>query len=323
VLTGPDVTACRLESDLSPVQVRFQYDAQHRRIARQDGSGAWKQYVMAADGSPLSELTRPITAGGAWAPVRDYVWLDGKPLVQLEYPGPQVYALHTDHLGLPRAMTSSSGATIWSGATRPYGDLVETTSTGVVTNLRLPGQYHERGTSPTDAGLLSSIGIQGPFYNWNRWYLPMAGRYLELDPIALRGSFNSPYGPDWNSYAGGGPLARIDSTGEFDNGSCPGCSDTCCCEAVKFGPSACPGAAPPGPKPRPAPICPVPLPDPKPDPNSPNEKCWDEYIKCVSGPIGGRMSGQYGYSQCQICQEVCVQEGGIWPVVDRNGRPCQ
>jgi uncharacterized protein RhaS with RHS repeats len=45
-----------------------------------------------------------------------------------------------------------------------------------VTNLRLPGQYDER--------LLPGSGIQGPYYNWNRWYLPSMGRYMELDPIA-------------------------------------------------------------------------------------------------------------------------------------------
>ena len=46
-----------------------------------------------------------------------------------------------------------------------------------VTNLRLPGQYDER--------LLSSLGLQGPYYNWNRWYLPGVGRYLELEPLNL------------------------------------------------------------------------------------------------------------------------------------------
>jgi RHS repeat-associated protein len=224
VLAGPDATACRLESDLSTVQVRFQYDAQHRRSARQDGTGAWKQYVMAADGDPLSELTRPTTSGGAWSPVRDYVWVDGKPLVQLEYPGPQVYAVHSDHLGLPRALTGATAATVWSAATRPYGDLVETTSTGVVTNLRLPGQYHERGTSPTDAGLLSSIGLQGPYYNWNRWYLPMAGRYMELDPIALSGGLNAASRPDWFSYVEGQPLSNTDPQGL--------CIDACVLEAA-------------------------------------------------------------------------------------------
>lgn len=51
-----------------------------------------------------------------------------------------------------------------------------------MTNLRLPGQYDERLFAA--AGI---TGLQGPYYNWNRWYLPGVGRYLELDPVALEG----------------------------------------------------------------------------------------------------------------------------------------
>jgi len=74
-----------------------------------------------------------------------------------------------------------------------------------VTNLRLPGQYDER--------LLGSLGLQGPYYNWNRWYLPGVGRYLELDPIALEGMMNTEYGPDWYNYALGNPLSYYDADG--------------------------------------------------------------------------------------------------------------
>jgi len=100
---------------------------------------------------------------------------------------------------------------VWSASTRPYGDLVETTTPDpqngrtVVTNLRLPGQYDER--------LLSSVGLQGPYYNWNRWYLPGVGRYLELDPIALRGGMNGSGSPDWYNYALGNPLTFTDRSG--------------------------------------------------------------------------------------------------------------
>jgi RHS repeat-associated protein len=76
----------------------------------------------------------------------------------------------------------------------------------VVTNLRLPGQYDER--------LLAGIGIQGPYYNWNRWYLPSMGRYMELDPIAVSGGLNGDWGPEWYGYVSGNPLAFIDPTGE-------------------------------------------------------------------------------------------------------------
>jgi RHS repeat-associated protein len=74
-----------------------------------------------------------------------------------------------------------------------------------VTNLRLPGQYDER--------LLGGLGLQGPYYNWNRWYLPQVGRYVELDPMASMGGFNGPFGPDWYGYADGSPLHFIDPEG--------------------------------------------------------------------------------------------------------------
>jgi RHS repeat-associated protein len=201
------------------VTVRFHYDAMNRRVARQDGSG-WIEYVHDPSANLLAEVTRPATAGGAWSTKREYVWLDGQPLAQLEYPGPAgrtdgyTYYFHLDHLGQPRALTSESGATVWNAVpARPYGDVSETTwpdplnGRTVVTNLRLPGQYDER--------LFSGLGVnfQGPFYNWNRWYLPTMGRYLELDPIAVSGGFNGPFWPNWYGYAEGNPLRWLDPLG--------------------------------------------------------------------------------------------------------------
>lgn len=218
-LTGPGALACQSEADLAAVTTRFEYDALGRRAARQDGS-TWVEYVHEPGGRLLAEVVRPAVASGSWSTRREYVWLDGEPLAQLEYPGPAgrtdgwTYYVHLDHLGTPRALTSEAGATVWSAApVRPYGDVVETTATDpangrtVMTNLRLPGQYDER--------LLASVSMQGPYYNWNRWYLPSMGRYMELDPIALAGGFNGRWGPDWYGYALQNPGKWIDPTGLY------------------------------------------------------------------------------------------------------------
>ncbi len=220
VLAGPDARACKSENDLASVTVRFRYDARNRRVGRQDGTGPWKQYVFTPAGVPLAEMTMPTTSGGPWTLQREYVWLDGRPLAQIEYPGPAggnegyVYLVHVDHLGQPRALTTTTNTTVWAASPpRPYGDMDEAMTADpvsgnvVFTNLRLPGQYDER--------LLGSIGLKGPFYNHHRWYLPSLARYMELDPVALKGGLNGRYAPDWYGYANANPVRWTDPSGEF------------------------------------------------------------------------------------------------------------
>ncbi len=212
---GPDALACRTEAAVTSVVARFEYDAMNRRVARTDGATGKKTYFsFLPGGETMGEYERTGVPASPWRTVREYVWLDGRPVAQEEHPGASeryTYAVHVDHIGLPRALTNSSGQTVWQATARPYGDIGETTFTDsvsgrtVVTNLRLPGQYDER--------LLASVGLQGPYYNWNRWYLPSLGRYLELDPIAKAGGFNGFYGPNWYGYAEGNPLRYTDPWG--------------------------------------------------------------------------------------------------------------
>lgn len=213
---GPNALACRSEADVVQVIARFRYDAYNRRVARQDAGGSWTHFVFAG-GNPLSEV---VASTSGWTTLRDYVWLEDRPLAQVEYPAPSggspgnVYYFHADHLGTPHALTNSARQTIWSATVLPYGEVLESGSpdplTGrtVVTNLRLPGQYDER--------LLGTLGLQGPYYNWNRWYLPGVGRYLEPDPIALGGGFNGEFGPEWYGYASQNPLLYFDMSGLCD-----------------------------------------------------------------------------------------------------------
>jgi RHS repeat-associated protein len=232
VLVGPgsigggDTLTCLRDSDVVSETARFQYDAQNRRVVRWSAAtGEWTYYVHGPGGELLSEVRKTGDIARPWAPVRDYVWLDGRVVAQVEYDDTsswRTYAVHVDHLGTPRKLSSPEQAVVWSGALAPYGEVTETTAadavTGrtVVTNLRLPGQYDER--------LLGSLGLQGPYYNWNRWYLPGIGRYLELDPIALAGGQNGIYSLDWYNYALGNPLTYTDPEGL--------CVDACVLEAA-------------------------------------------------------------------------------------------
>ncbi len=56
--------------------------------------------------------------------------------------------------------------------------------------------------------------MQGPYYNWNRWYLPGVGRYLESDPIASAGEAKAvSWTPDWYTYVMGNPLVYTNRMG--------------------------------------------------------------------------------------------------------------
>jgi len=119
---------------------------------------------------------------------------------------------------LPRALTNANGLLVWNTFAKPYGDIAEKQTIDplsgrvVVTNLRLPGQYDERLFQQ------AGINMQGPYYNWNRWYLPSLGRYLELDPLALEGNINGEYAPDWYNYSLDNPLRYSDASGLFVGG---------------------------------------------------------------------------------------------------------
>ena len=136
---------------------------------------------------------------GTGAPLRTYVWRDEAPLAQIEYvPSRRVLYYELDQTNTPRAATDATGKVVWrwesdafgsSAANEdPDGDGVKTT-----VNLRFPGQYYDQ-----ESGL---------HQNYFRDYDPRVGRYVEADPIGLRGGLN-PY-----AYVNGNPLRFVDPTG--------------------------------------------------------------------------------------------------------------
>lgn len=110
----------------------------------------------------------------------------------------QVYYIHTDHLDTPREITDTAGNTVWRwDNTDRFGANVPNenpSNQGTFTfNLRYPGQYADQETYT--------------YYNVNRDYDPSTGRYIQSDPVGLRGGINT-YG-----YVGGNPLSHSDSLG--------------------------------------------------------------------------------------------------------------
>jgi RHS repeat-associated protein len=90
--------------------------------------------------------------------------------------------IHFDHLGTPRRVTDQDQTVIWRWDSTPFGDSEpdqdpDGDSQAYVLNLRFPGQYYD-----VESGL---------HYNYFRTYDPASGRYIESDPIGLRGGLNT------------------------------------------------------------------------------------------------------------------------------------
>jgi len=134
------------------------------------------------------------------AAIQEVVWLGDIPVatVRQEACGLSIFYIHTDHLNTPRRITRrSTSDVVWSWDSDPSGAaLPNENASGLGAfgfNLRFPGQYFDAET--------------GLNYNMARDYDSAVGRYLESDPIGLRGGANT------YAYVRNNPLSRIDPRG--------------------------------------------------------------------------------------------------------------
>ena len=114
-------------------------------------------------------------------------------------------------------ITDSNGNAVWQwGQDEPFGNTIPNQSpngTGnqFVFNPRFRGQYFDIET--------------GTHYNYYRDFDPTTGRYLESDPIGLRGGINK------YTYVGGNPLQYVDPFGLY-------CLSDAAMNAIGGGPEA-------------------------------------------------------------------------------------
>ncbi|WP_196160180.1 RHS repeat domain-containing protein [Reinekea sp. G2M2-21] len=109
-----------------------------------------------------------------------------------------MYFVHNDHLGTPKALTDSNQAVVWQVESQPFGETNAQIDSISGFPAGFPGQYSDSGS--------------GYIYNYYRDYDPSLGRYIQSDPIGLGGGLNT-YG-----YVGGNPIIYDDPYG-----LCPWC----------------------------------------------------------------------------------------------------
>jgi RHS repeat-associated protein len=157
-------------------QVRyFFYDEAGRLVGEYDGAGALIQETVWLADIPVATV-RPNGSGGV-----------------------NLYYIHTDHLSTPRRISRpSDNVTLWRWDSDPFGTTAanedpDGDSAVFQYNLRFPGQYFDDET--------------GLHYNYMRDYDPAVGRYVESDPIGLKGGINT------YAYVGGNPISATDPRG--------------------------------------------------------------------------------------------------------------
>ena len=148
---------------------------------RKTGAAGTTYFAPDQSGAMLAE-----NPGSGWT---DYVWLNGRLIGRIS--GGTVDAVHDDQVGRPGEVTNAAQAVVWRAQNYPFTQQV--TAASITLNLGFPGQYYDAETG-----------------NWNngfRDYNSALGRYIESDPIGLRGGINT------YAYAGGNPLLNTDSSG--------------------------------------------------------------------------------------------------------------
>lgn len=143
----------RVSKTMGSTTTYFTYDEAGHLIGEYNGTGALIEETIYLGDMPL----------GVWMPSK-------------------LYFVQADHLNTPRAFIDSSNRVVWLWKAEPFGSIAPNNDPDgdgiqVTYNLRFPGQYYDAET--------------GLHYNYFRDFDPRIGRYVESDPIGLRGGFNT------------------------------------------------------------------------------------------------------------------------------------
>lgn len=195
----------------------YVYDGEGRRVAMEGNDGSVRRYVYSKEG----QLLWGTISGGSFGTSNTaYVYLAGKQIAEVKYPtgssaGTVTY-LHADGLGSPVARTSDTGGVLTRTRYEPYGKTAAGTDPSPSTSIvGFTGHVNELETSLV--------------YMQQRYYDPLAGRFLSVDPIVTDRNTGLPFGR--YHYAANSPYRFTDPHGDetFD---CTGSSS--CASEIKI-----------------------------------------------------------------------------------------
>jgi RHS repeat-associated protein len=173
----------------------YLYNALGQRVKKSGGAAVTTLFVYDEAGHLLGEYD------AAGALVQETVWLGDIPVATLRPKagaGVEIFYVHTDQLNTPRKVSRPSDNKLrWRWDSSPFGEGApdeDPESLGAFSfNFRFPGQYFD-----AESAL---------HYNYFRDYDPAVGRYVQSDPIGIRGGVNT------FAYVFVNPLRRIDPYG--------------------------------------------------------------------------------------------------------------
>jgi RHS repeat-associated protein len=184
------------------------------RMKTASNSGTTATYTYNALGQRVRRVTSSITtlyaydeAGhlvGEYTPagalIQETVWLGDIPVATFRPNGSGgvvLFYVHADHLNTPRLVTDAASNIRWRWESDPFGTTPPNENPSglgmFAYNLRFPGQQYD-----------SVVGLH---YNYFRGYDPAVSRYVESDPIGLRGGINT------YVYALNDPIRHFDPLG--------------------------------------------------------------------------------------------------------------
>ncbi|MGN7920302.1 RHS repeat domain-containing protein [Lysobacter sp. 22409] len=181
------------------VKASYRYNARGERVSRADNAtGAITGYTLYDEaGRWLGDYD----ANGATK--QQAIWLGDAPVGLVVGAGvaQTLRYVQPDHLGTPRAVIDPSrNLTVWTwdakgeafGNNPPNQD-PDQDGTAFVFDMRFPGQRYDVAS--------------GLVYNYFRDYDSISGRYIQSDPIGIRGGLST------FAYAGNAPMSNVDLFG--------------------------------------------------------------------------------------------------------------